>query len=181
MRAYTSAAASGLDAASATATSGGSAYQHTADANDDAAAAGRPLTRHHDDDDDDECEWEVVKVIDIPHSAYFTDYSGIAFYGTGSVQQVGVISQEDAALWVSTFDFDRLEFDDDSSAVYHFPRNDNCDIRCGGARARALAGRSCTSPVAFVARKWQADEWAPAGENDGRAVRLAASYPASQN
>ena len=35
--------------------------------------------------------------------------------------------QEDAALWVGKFDLENMEFVD-HGAVYHFPRDNNCDV-----------------------------------------------------
>eukprot|EP00775_Hariotina_reticulata_P002900 gene2900-3188_t len=71
----------------------------------------------------DACAWDVVKVVHIPRTADFTDYSGMAFRGN----RVAIISQENATVWVGTFDFDQLEFVDEGK-VYHFPRDNHCDI-----------------------------------------------------
>ena len=35
--------------------------------------------------------------------------------------------QENSALWVGSFDFDSMEFRS-SGEVYHFPRDNNCDM-----------------------------------------------------
>jgi hypothetical protein len=43
--------------------------------------------------------------------------------------QVAITSQEDSALWIGTFDFEALEFvDSDKEQVYHFPRDNHCDM-----------------------------------------------------
>ncbi|GFR52398.1 hypothetical protein Agub_g14908 [Astrephomene gubernaculifera] len=93
----------------------------------------------------DECSWEVEKVIDLPSDVYFVDYSAIAFrtaasgggdapYGVG-VTDVAVASQEDAAVWVGTFDWETMEFvtpqpqqaePAPAGRIYHFPRTGDC-------------------------------------------------------
>jgi hypothetical protein len=50
------------------------------------------------------CRWEVLKTIDVPASADFQDYSGLA--PSQALGAMAVLSQEDAALWVGGFDFD---------------------------------------------------------------------------
>ncbi|KAK9824334.1 hypothetical protein WJX72_009522 [[Myrmecia] bisecta] len=75
-------------------------------------------------DDPDNCTWAVDKKVKVPETAYFTDYSGMAFDG----DRIGITSQEDSAIWVGTFDFDKMEFTDDPGEVYHFPRDSHCDM-----------------------------------------------------
>ncbi|KIZ05261.1 hypothetical protein MNEG_2696 [Monoraphidium neglectum] len=71
------------------------------------------------------CAWDVVKIVDIPPSANFMDYSGIDFRG----DRVAITSQEDSAVWVGRFDFHELDFvDTDKAQVYHFPRDNHCDM-----------------------------------------------------
>jgi hypothetical protein len=42
---------------------------------------GRIVVAEYNDKKGDECGWEVLKTVDIPDAAYFTDYSGMAFRG----------------------------------------------------------------------------------------------------
>ncbi|KAI8468140.1 MAG: hypothetical protein J3K34DRAFT_428254 [Monoraphidium minutum] len=71
------------------------------------------------------CGWEVVKVVEIPRTAKFIDYSGIAFRG----DRVGITSQENSALWIGHFDFEELEFvRNEEAQVYHFPRDNHCEM-----------------------------------------------------
>jgi hypothetical protein len=42
---------------------------------------------------------------------------------------VAITSQEDSAVWVGRFDFHELDFvDTDKAQVYHFPRDNHCDM-----------------------------------------------------
>jgi len=50
------------------------------------------------------CRWEVLKTIDVPASADFQDYSGLAPSPARGV--MAIVSQEDAALWIGGFDFE---------------------------------------------------------------------------
>lgn len=72
-----------------------------------------------------DCAWDVVKTVAIPPAAAFLDYSGMDFRGG----RVAIASQEDSALFVGTFDWDALEFvESDDDRVYHFPRNEHCEM-----------------------------------------------------
>lgn len=70
-----------------------------------------------------ECGWDVVKTVKIPRTAYFTDYSGMAVRG----DRIAIVSQENATLWIGSFDWQALEFVDEGR-VFHFPRDNHCDI-----------------------------------------------------
>jgi hypothetical protein len=80
------------------------------------------------------CTWTTIRMINIPSSAYFKDYSGITMDDSG---KVGISSQENSQFWVGTllgkddttglWDIDEVEFDLKHSKVYDFPKNDNCD------------------------------------------------------
>ncbi|KXZ48993.1 hypothetical protein GPECTOR_24g283 [Gonium pectorale] len=80
--------------------------------------------------EEEHCTWEVQKVIKLPEDAYLLDYSAISFRGDfGS--DVAVVSQEDAAVWVGTFDWQEMEFvrgeeDRPAGRIYHFPRTADC-------------------------------------------------------
>jgi hypothetical protein len=64
-----------------------------------------------------------VKVIDIPATADFIDYSGMALRGN----RMAITSQENSAIWVGTFDVEQLEFTSEGT-VYNFPRDNHCDM-----------------------------------------------------
>jgi hypothetical protein len=46
--------------------------------------------------------------------------------------QAAIVSQENSAMWVGTFDFEALEFTSEG-AVYHFPRDNHCDVSAAAA------------------------------------------------
>ena len=82
-----------------------------------------------------DCQWQTVRVIDLPKSANFKDYSAIAINKKG---EVAITSQEDSQVWISsltnydsntnTFDPLASEFDDKNAKVYDFPRDGGCDV-----------------------------------------------------
>eukprot|EP00879_Flechtneria_rotunda_P001126 GHRR01001268.1.p1 GENE.GHRR01001268.1~~GHRR01001268.1.p1 ORF type:complete len:366 (+),score=117.53 GHRR01001268.1:185-1282(+) len=84
---------------------------------------GRVVVSEYNGKDGDDCGWDVKKVVHIPKTAEFMDYSGMAFKG----DKVAIISQEDSAMWVGTFDFEELEFTSDGT-LYNFPRNGDCEM-----------------------------------------------------
>ena len=47
---------------------------------------------------DSSCLWETVKLIDIPKTAHFINYSGIEVTASS---KVSIISQENSALWLN--------------------------------------------------------------------------------
>jgi hypothetical protein len=82
---------------------------------------------------DGTCEWKTVRKIHIPKSADFRDYSAMTVSATG---RVAISSQEESQLWVGRllgqnsaglWDVDALEFEQDKSKVYDFPKNDMCE------------------------------------------------------
>jgi hypothetical protein len=80
------------------------------------------------------CEWETIKTIHLPKSAYFRDYSDIAINDKG---RVAITSQEDSQLWVGQllgqdpatklWNVDEMELDSEDDDVYDFPKNSNCE------------------------------------------------------
>jgi hypothetical protein len=80
------------------------------------------------------CTWTTIRMINIPSSAYFKDYSGITMDDSG---KVGISSQENSQFWVGQllgkdnttglWDIDEVEFDLKDAKVYDFPKNDNCE------------------------------------------------------
>jgi hypothetical protein len=41
--------------------------------------------------------------------------------------RIAIVSQENATLWIGSFDWEALEFTDEGR-VFHFPRDNHCDI-----------------------------------------------------
>lgn len=78
-----------------------------------------------------QCIWETVRVVNLPESAAFLDYSAIDINSDG---RVAITSQEDSALWLGqakgvsngVIDPNTFEFDVDSGKVLHFPRDPGC-------------------------------------------------------
>lgn len=72
----------------------------------------------------DGCVWTPQKTINIPKSADFKDYSGMAFnYAT---KKFAVLSQENAAIWIGDFDIEKVDFASENGIIYHLPRSDTC-------------------------------------------------------
>lgn len=79
----------------------------------------------------DDCIWQTVKMISIPKTAHFRDYSDIDVTPSG---KVAITTQEDSALWIGqlngiengVMDLDALEFDEDSYKLYSFPKSNEC-------------------------------------------------------
>lgn len=92
------------------------------------------MMKKRDDADDDAtgCLWETVRVVHIPKSAAFLDYSAIDITSSGKVI---ITSQESSSVWLSyvsgvtdgVIDPSSFEFIDDDSSVLRFPRNGGCD------------------------------------------------------
>jgi hypothetical protein len=82
-------------------------------------------------DSDMECLWETVRIIDIPKSAAFLDYSAIDITQDG---RVAISSQEHSALWLGqakgidngVIDPLAFEFVVDSGKVLQFPKDGGC-------------------------------------------------------
>jgi hypothetical protein len=79
------------------------------------------------------CTWTTIRMINIPSSAYFKDYSGITMNDSG---KVGISSQENSQFWVGQllgqdstglWDINEVEFDETVGKVFNFPKNDNCE------------------------------------------------------
>ncbi|KAI8111540.1 hypothetical protein M9435_004040 [Picochlorum sp. BPE23] len=75
---------------------------------------------------EDGCVWSPTSVIDIPSFANFQDYAGMAIHT--DLGKIAIVSQEDAAVFVSDFDIETLSFPDNDSSyrVYHLPRDNHC-------------------------------------------------------
>eukprot|EP00891_Asterochloris_glomerata_P008263 jgi/Astpho2/8263/fgenesh1_pg.00122_%23_35_t len=115
---------------------------------------------HHNDTD---CRWAIQKQLHIPASADFLDYSGMSYRGN----TLGIISQEDSALWVGTFNSTTLEFEGQGH-VYHFPRDNMCNqVYCNVEKAASPLGppnsaasksscrESCPGAAPFLENPWR--------------------------
>ena len=84
--------------------------------------------------DGNSCIWRTIRVLDVPSSAYFRDYSDMTL--DDATGKVAVASQEESQLWVGQlvgripsglWDVDNMYFDTNVGKVYDFPKNDNCE------------------------------------------------------
>ena len=80
------------------------------------------------------CEWKTVKVLALPASVKFVDYSALAVHH--STQAVAITSQENSQLWIGELSTGSDgEFDPEKAAfsegtVYDFPRTaDTCQVQ----------------------------------------------------
>jgi hypothetical protein len=82
-------------------------------------------------DIEDECLWKTIKTINIPATAFFTDYSDISIRPDG---KVAIVTQEDSAVWIAKLlgvndgiiNPALVEFDDEVGEVFNFPKSNNC-------------------------------------------------------
>jgi len=83
--------------------------------------------------DDGSCIWQTLRVINIPSSAKFRDYSAMSIDENG---RVAITSQEESQVWIGVlegkndaglWDVDAIAFSDEDAVVYDFPKNDNCE------------------------------------------------------
>lgn len=79
---------------------------------------------------DTACKWVTEKVIEVPRTADFRDYSDIDVHGdSGPVSRIAITSQEDAAIWIGHIDLEKFDFVGDGE-VLHFPRSTgDCEER----------------------------------------------------
>jgi len=76
------------------------------------------------------CVWNISKAIHVPQEADFLDYSAVTVHDDGDAPRsykIAISSQEDAKLWVGRIDTKKWELS--TTGVYHFPRNDHCQIK----------------------------------------------------
>jgi hypothetical protein len=81
----------------------------------------------------DTCVWETIKVMNVPTSADFLDYSGMDMNDKDTVL---ISSQENSQMWMGkllgktddgSWDIDAMGFDlDHSDRVYSFPKSPDC-------------------------------------------------------
>jgi len=82
---------------------------------------------------DTSCVWNTVKILEVPHDAYFADYSAMAIREDG---YVAITSQEDSMLWIGRlfgknpetghWNVSELAFDQ-VGEMFSFPKNENCE------------------------------------------------------
>jgi len=83
---------------------------------------------------DSDCYWETLRVIPVPSSANFMDYSAIAINENG---RVVISSQEESKVWIGQLkgltedgrvdSLDSLAFDESFGKVYSFPKSHECE------------------------------------------------------
>lgn len=75
--------------------------------------------------------WTTLRMIDVPSSAAFRDYSAISLRG----DRVAITSQEESQVWIGRleglvdgdmWDVDAVEFATDEGTVYDFPKDHEC-------------------------------------------------------
>lgn len=84
-----------------------------------------------DDPEGENCVWKTVRMIRIPKSAEFIDYSAIDITADG---RVAITSQESSALWIGSvqgidngvINPETFEFVQDSGETYQFPKSNDC-------------------------------------------------------
>ncbi|GAX21750.1 hypothetical protein FisN_31Lh038 [Fistulifera solaris] len=76
--------------------------------------------------------WTTLRIIDVPPSAAFHDYSAISILG----DRVAITSQEESQVWIGRlkglvedglWDIDTIEFASDEETVYDFPKDNECE------------------------------------------------------
>jgi hypothetical protein len=106
---------------------------HKNDRGNGRIVAMRKVIHSRSDDNSLSCEWKTIRVIDIPSSANFKDYSAITMTDSG---KVGISSQEDSQFWVGQllgqndaglWDIDAIKFDSKIGRIFDFPKNDGCE------------------------------------------------------
>jgi hypothetical protein len=83
------------------------------------------------------CVWSTIKIVNIPKTADFQDYSSIDINAEG---RVAITSQEGSKVWIGQmtglqenglYDLTALDLVDAKKGyptIYDFPRNSNCDV-----------------------------------------------------
>jgi len=75
------------------------------------------------------CGWQEVRVINLPESVKFRDYSAITFVGADPKNlRVAVASQENSQVWIAHMNIDSWSFNIEDAKIYDFPRDANCEI-----------------------------------------------------
>ena len=83
------------------------------------------------DMNNESCIWKTVRIVPIPGSAGFLDYSALDITKDG---RAVIASQEESAVWLGyvsgisdgIINPELFEFKDDSSEVLQFPKDDGC-------------------------------------------------------
>jgi len=86
----------------------------------------------HERDHYDECIWETMKILDVPKTAYFRDYSDMDITNDGKII---ISTQQESAVWVGRLkgidegllDPNIVHFDkDEKGVILSFPKTDSC-------------------------------------------------------
>jgi hypothetical protein len=64
-------------------------------------------------------------------------HTGMAVRGN----RIAIVSQENATMWIGSFDWEQLEFTDEGR-VFHFPRDNHCDIMYCNVEGVSSIGRA---------------------------------------
>jgi hypothetical protein len=104
---------------------------HCSESRKDDVGNGRVVIMTKSEDQEMGCLWETVRVVDIPKSAAFLDYSAIDITQDG---RVAITSQEHSAVWLGqakgidngVIDPLAFEFETDSGDVLQFPKDGDC-------------------------------------------------------
>ncbi|KAL3922418.1 MAG: hypothetical protein SGILL_002214 [Bacillariaceae sp.] len=84
---------------------------------------------------DGSCEWSTIRVIKVPETAYFGDYSSIDMDPSG---RVIISSQEESQVWIGQMDgiqpnglwnVTGMGFRNDGDTTFDFPKNSNCETQ----------------------------------------------------
>jgi len=71
------------------------------------------------------CAWVTQRVIELPHTIQFMDYSALSIRG----KRVAIASQENSQVFIGTFDADTFQISDKDARILNLPRDDDCDIQ----------------------------------------------------
>mmetsp|Transcript_7303 Transcript_7303/g.10680 ORF Transcript_7303/g.10680 Transcript_7303/m.10680 type:complete len:421 (-) Transcript_7303:60-1322(-) len=104
---------------------------HCSEARKADAGHGRLVIMAKGEDENGNCVWKTYRIVHIPKSAYFIDYSDIDITNDG---RVAITSQENSEVWIGTavgisngiIDPDKFGFDDDDDKTLQFPKSSDC-------------------------------------------------------
>jgi len=71
------------------------------------------------------CVWQTQRVVHIPKSVDFIDYSAIALRAPN---RIAIASQESSKIWIGHMDMDTFELITSSERVMNLPRDDDCNV-----------------------------------------------------
>jgi hypothetical protein len=120
---------------------------HCDDGDEDDKGNGRVIIMRPTTLDDGSCQWMTVRMVNIPDSANFLNYSDLAVTADG---RVAITSSEESEVWIGQltgqdpssglWDMDAVDFDSNGD-IYNFPRDNECTkIYCGIKGVQWLKG-----------------------------------------